>query len=290
MGTFPEPSDRWLPPLGIGILALAAVACLPWIHEGRSPGTSEAVAGPLSYRVSAALLLLIGLGACTAARSPVRSALLPFLTILVGIVVHLVFYLRYVDRGTAAARAMLASIPSSILFSIGTPLLWASALVRREHPGDERLRKAGRASAHLMLAAFAVTFILEALPYVVLLGQRGSGFFSGSSGAQIVYSLLRLGSRILLFWATIETLRKAREDSAVQSRAVRIHRLMCGWAALAALANLFTAGLLLFTNTALYQPRAHLWHGVVALILTLTVVCLAARRYRPPTAVGSTVP
>ncbi len=284
----PVPSDRWLPGLGIALLVLSAVVFIPWVHRDPQNPNQRPQQDLPAYYVSGILVALMGVGAWRSAAARRSDTPLPFLAVGVSAIVQ-ALYTWGLTQGYSRSGIMILQVPASFLISAGAPFLWGSAIVREEHPAQEHAGKAGRVAAQVVLTGFICSFGLEALPYLLYWGTMG-GVFSGSSGLTILYWLLRVGGRILLFVAVIETLRRPLDDEMVRTRASRIHLLLCGWFA-------FVAGnvvLILFRLMLAPSPNstsgAPVWHSLVPLTLALTITCLAAQRYRPALSGGSSAP
>ncbi len=119
-------------------------------------------------------------------------------------------------------------IANTVLIWMGAPFLWGAALARRQEPGSLAAQKAGRLAAGAVQVGFVFLFAAE----VRMLERFGNFGRTGAGLENALYALVQLvnlGERILILWASIESVRAAVDDEVIVRRAVRINRLMGGW-------------------------------------------------------------
>jgi hypothetical protein len=211
--------------LGVALLVEAGLGLLP----------SSAQAGPdadgnllvLAVLTHALLPAALGIFMIASSRKEafVSIAVRASFVTIVGIVVSgVVPQLERLD----SLRGSFAFQPASLLLmSLGAPILWASALVRKDHPGDPALLKFGRISAGLIQLGFVFQCALRLRTWAMM--GRSGGISDPASTAGVLLalaSLLDIAGDLLLLWASIEGVRTSTDEDTVRRRAERTHRLL----------------------------------------------------------------
>lgn len=127
---------------------------------------------------------------------------------------------------------MLVNASWSML-GMGAPVLWGTALARRNDPGNEAARKLGRIAAGGVLLGFVLLLIYEGFSWYSMSALQNMMF----DGVFAISPAIQLPDRLLLLLAAIESIRPFSDEGTVRRRASRIHRLMGCWLVLSLLAN-----------------------------------------------------
>jgi hypothetical protein len=227
-----RPTDHWLPLLGGLLLVEALTATYPSLaQEGikEIPGIGTG-AIPVYYASFVFLPALFGAATLVASRRrsgyPLPASLpwLAALSIIGGGFSYLFSLFEYSSRW---AVLPMFGYASSVLHEMAAPVLWGSALARREEPGNLRAQKVGRISAGLVQLGFVFLFVSELQNYSWFEGRNIS-----DPGTGAVFALLQgstLAERLLLLWCSILSVRRAADESLIRLRARKIHRLMSVW-------------------------------------------------------------
>jgi hypothetical protein len=112
------------------------------------------------------------------------------------------------------------------MIGFGAPVLWGSALGRREDPENLLAQKAGRLSAGVVQLGFVFLFASEIRTWGMISRMYGSGGFGAAYGAS---QAMQIVDRVLLLWASIESVRTAVDADTIRLRAAKIHKLMIWW-------------------------------------------------------------
>ena len=147
-----------------------------------------------------------------------------FSAVVALIICH--FFTQFGSWGSISAILIFFPL-GSLLFSTAVPLLWASALIRADHPEDAALQKFGRVGAGLVQLGFVLQFVAH-VEWIRRFGVSGD-FRSPYAAAYAVASTTEIVEHLLLLWASVESVRTAHELETVRTRAARIHRLMKAW-------------------------------------------------------------
>ena len=270
---------------GFGILAAALLveACLGLLPSFSAQAAPDAEGNLLIVAVLTHALLPAALGIFMLA-SIRKEAFLPiavraaFVTI-VGIVVWgLVPQLVLLE----SLRGSFAFQPASLLLmSLGAPILWASALVRKDHPGDPALLKFGRISAGMI----QLGFVFQCAVRVRSWGMMGvSGNFTDSAAAGGILfalaSLLDIAADLILLWASIEGVRTPIDEDTVRRRAERTHRLMMWNMILVPLTSLLFSLSSYFQNPTVSILGTGLWWIALYPTILVATTFVLARWYR----------
>jgi hypothetical protein len=164
-------------------------------------------------------------------------------------------------------------IVNTLLISLGAPFLWGAALARRQEPGSLAAQKAGRLSAGAVQLGFIFLFAAEVrmLERFGNIGRSGAGL---ESALFALNQLVTLVERILILWASIESVRTAVDEEVIVRRAVRINRLMGGWLLLVGLSIILShaharvayPGSMSLTEG--YSMTRAVWRSAALLLLT----------------------
>lgn len=250
-----RPLDRWILPLGVLLLAIAAAGSSPKLQEHNRP-----------LWMHAALLLS---AAAAGAAVLLRRRLNPVLTHWVCMTCLLIYC---VEMAATSLR-----IPPNLIFLSGAfgymlqfsaaPAMWGLALSRREAPSLEPTQRLGRVAAGLVQVSFIFLFISE-IPQLISMGSwpgpTGNAWYGGSR-------VLMAGERVLLLWASVLCMRTPTHPSDIQRWAGRIHHLMLGALAAGNVARLLGLAHVLTDRSGVdWSPYSWFWDG--ALLDTLTVL------------------
>jgi len=222
MDPTPRAPDRWLLFVGIALLVEAAVGFLPAVRD--------AGPGELSQFVQSACAAAAGGATLMAARRRASPEILrAFLWIafiaLGGLKVSV--YLSYGFDSVLRNSSILLSNASWSMLGFGAPILWAAALARTDNPGDAVTQKVGRIAGGLIQLGFVLLFASEATTWATFMRFRGTGLMP--FGGYGFWQAIQVADRVLLLWASIESVRTDADEETLRQRAARIHRLMGWW-------------------------------------------------------------
>jgi hypothetical protein len=255
--------SRRLPLIGVGLLFIGLIWSVPRLLR----------TGSLSVGQDLACVGLVasGLAAIWVWRRPRMPSVRTFLWLTYGTmtVVLLSGFVEMVRVTTKLDSLTFFHIVSSLLIFAGGPAMWGAALARRAESGSPAAQKAGRMAAGAVQVGFMFLFAAE----VRMWDQLGMLSSTGSGAASAAYVLLRLtqlAERILLLWASIDSVRTAVDDEVIVRRAVRINRLLGGWLLLGALSILLSMLHGHFVSPSQGPPGefVHLWRGSALILLT----------------------
>jgi hypothetical protein len=271
-------TDRWLPLLGCALILEALLCFTPRISSpGRTDTPGLGSAGlTLFWGCNALLPGLLGVLSLATRRWAVNGTALARLAMATLLGVELVS-IYWIFGGSSGVLQAFHPI-SWLLIGTTAPLLWGTALARRQQPGDLRLRKLGRIFAGLIQLGFVPQFIARIGTWDLYgIMEARTSSFSAAAGA--LGWLLQTASDVLLLWATFESVRTAFDENDVRRRAERIHQLMRRWVALAPFSwILFTFS---YQNLDLSDVVSYeLWRAGLFISVTTTAAFAVARRCR----------
>src|SRR5262245_49684356 len=191
MDDAPRPTDRWLPFLGIALIAEAFGGAFLRIPD---PFPFHAIT-----IVAAVMGVLMVLRTIRPERDPSSWAAVGFAAFALAVVMIVNGYQFFVLSKYRAPLSYL-SLPATMLMGSGGSLFWGAALARRDDPGHEGLAKIGRIGAGIAQLGFVFIFVQEVPSW----GRFGSGMTAGSASTLAMWSLVRIVLRVLLLWASIE--------------------------------------------------------------------------------------
>lgn len=267
MDSTPRAMDRWLPFVGAALLVEAAVGFLPNV---RIPGPND-----IPHLVNAGCAAAVGGATLLAARrrrSPeiLRAFLwMPFLAIGA---MKLGVYLGYGVSIFMSNSSFMFGTASWSMIGFGAPVLWGSALARRDDPGNLLAQKAGRIAAGLVQVGYVFLFASEVRTWGMYASMGGS-FGGGAAAAYGMSQALQTVDRVLLLWATVDSVRTAMDDDLIRRRAQRIHKLMSWWILLSLLSSGLSQVVTQMTtgsSTSIHQP------SFILQFLISTTITLAA--------------
>jgi len=256
----PGRTDRWLPLLGVALIAEAIAAAL---HA--------------SVPEITALVPIFGgaLGVVTILRHfrPVPD---PSSWVTAGFAVFIFAAMTLVDsyltldlKGGGDPLKHL-DFPARTLAVGGATLFWAAALARREHPFDAKLAQLGRIGAGLAQVAFLFTFVRE----LSLWGNYGR--YSNDTTSVAVFSLLRLLYRVMLLWASVQMMRSGTDPEVLRKRFTGVHHLLIAWITL-----VIVSGVVATYGFGSYSgAKPFFWRQLLSISATVTVAFTLARRFR----------
>lgn len=271
--------------LALLILVESAVAFAPGglPHPSESAPSYQTVPSRTVLNLMSALLLPVGVAALISIRTDSKARLKRIAVFALAIqILSDTLTLSGWLSGPFLSRFGVLHFPAFLLVESAAPLLWASALARRDRPLDPGLQKIGRLSAGLIQLGFVFTFAYEALSTAA---WRRVGTVGGTYG---MYALGMLIHRLLILWASIDSVRASAEEEVVRHRAHRIHKLMVGW--LIAAATTTAASTIMWKVASNSGDSGELrytfWRSAVHMTLTLTTTAAVTRALaaRPPSA------
>lgn len=283
MDETPRPLDRWLPLLGVALIVeAAAVAALP---------TDPHLAVTTVQIITAVLAALAGALTLVSARKPSpplppRAALWLLFLLVIG--TELPWAVRAFGTHTPLQSFTLFQAIAVALKGFGTPLLWGAALARRESPGNADAQRSGRIGAGLVQVGFVFLFVAECQSWGMFqyLGSQPPAVMA----AYTLMQLAQVAARVVLLWASIDSLRQTSDLDAVRARAGRIHGLLvwyillsvlsmgCGW--------LFAS----LHGSTVESGLAWGWNQAVLMTLTVAAALLVLRYFRSYNSVAPSHP
>lgn len=217
--------DRWLHLVGIALLVEAAVAFLPNV---RDPGSNKFAL----VAHSACVAVAGGAALITARRRSSPDVIRAFLWIcflaIGGMTIAGSLGLVNSDYALRNSSYIFGTASWSMVV-FGAPVLWGAALARRDVPSDLPARKAGRIAAGVVQLGFVFLFVSELRTWGMMGYLGGSSYVSTAAASYGISQATHLADRILLLWATVESVRTPVDEETVVRRAVRIHKLMSWW-------------------------------------------------------------
>lgn len=273
MDETPRRLERWLPFLGIALLVEAVLAILtPALVNGAFP----------PVRIVNGLLVAIAGTAClvtsrASASFPYPRAILVLIFLAMGSVQLLGFGRM---QGTHRLDAFaLFYVASHLLMSFGAPILWGSALMRRENPASSAAEKSGRMSAGLLQLGFVFMFVAELWTFNAIAHMA-----SQSPGVLALFAIgrvIEVAARILLLWSSVDAVRLATDETVVLRRMDRTTRFMGWWFGLHGLGAILE-NVQGFQQTDMDRVMilGYGWRSVVVLTATLAAALAVARHLR----------
>jgi hypothetical protein len=223
MDSTPRALDRWLPFVGIALLIEASLGFLPAIRKGGS--------GDIGLLFQSACAAAAGGATLLAARRRNAPEILRAFLWVAFLALGTLKVSVYLVYGISAALVnawVILSNASWSLIGIGAPILWGAAVALRDDPGSATAQKVGRIAAGVVQLGFVLLFASELNSWGMFWRYASFGSTPGF-GSYGVWQALQLADRILLLWASIESMRTPVDDETVRRRAARIHRLMGWW-------------------------------------------------------------
>jgi hypothetical protein len=193
------------------------------------------------------------------------------------------FFAQFLYWGHGSGLFLFSPL-ASIVTTLGVPFLWASAILRTEHPGDAGLQKVGRIGAGLVQLGFVLQFVALAGYWRTFGYEEGRMTLAG-----VLFSLasvMEIGESLLLLWASVQSVRTAPEDAVIQDRAVKIHRLMKIWVLVSLATGLLHA--LSFSELKFQDMGVDVWNLALGTTVQLATTFALAREYLLQ--FGATVP
>jgi hypothetical protein len=273
------PPRRALVLLG-SVLLVEAVLALVSGDSARGDSNPDALA-PVLFALTHALLPAgLALFLFCAVRNDVfiPIAVKAAFVIIVGVEVYgLILQLRAPGSGHWATTFQPFSV---LMLTLGSPVLWASALVRRDHPGDPALHKYGRLAAGLIQLGFVFQCVVRLrtsadLQYVLDPAQP-----SAAGATMVAATLVEIAADVVLLAASIQALRTPADEDAVRRRAERTHRLMRTNLLLLPVASLFYSLTNYLQAGSLAQLGGNVWRIMFFPTLLVATTFVLARWYR----------
>jgi len=169
-----------------------------------------------------------------------------------------------------------------VLGIAGAPLLWGSALVRRERPEESEPWMLGRIGAGLVLLGFLITFVSQLTLFVPSSGFSIAVLVGHASAFDVLGHVLRLATRLIVLWGSVEGARTVRGPADGVIIAQRIRRLMMTWFLLQAAASVQD---LISWQLGASEEEKHgylarqTWQLTVLVTFVLTMVVLVTKRF-----------
>lgn len=271
--------SRYLPFLAGLLLIESVVGFLPLLKEyANSPF------GAIAYFGGLGLMGTLSLSAVTLSCRPpdVRT---PIALVFLGAATSFVPILLPPD-GTWVFNSdqffSLFSQTGLVLEIAGAPLLWGSALVRREQPAEPEPLRISRIGAGLILFGFVISAVFNATRIVRASSLSFGLLLRSSSALDVLGGLIDLVSLLILLWASIEGVRTVSGPAGATIAAQRIHHLMKVWLLLRAatsVLNLISWQLEADESEKVHYLVQQSWQLVVLVTLVLTMVVLVTRRF-----------
>jgi hypothetical protein len=273
----PPSTDRWLPWIGLALIAEALLILAPPVEQYRQ--SSNFYGTPLSR-----IFLFVGQGILPgllggAMLATLRRPSAVAVSVWAAFACIVGMSLESFAAWTVAdfkGRILWTFLPTSaLLSSIAAPILWGSALARRENPASLPLQKLGRISAGVIQLSFVFQFVAQV--------PQARGFASMGSSVDpsfVIWSLGEVVGNLILLWATIEALRTNPDESAVRFRAERTHKLMRVWLGVFA-GVAIVIQLVQIANSRDYRSLVvQLWSTTEFVTIQVAAGFVLARRYR----------
>jgi len=166
---------------------------------------------------------------------------------------------------------------SSTATDVGVPLLWASALIRTEHPNDAGLNRIGRVGAGLVQLAFVLQFVALAQSWRSFGYQQPHQTLAGVF--YILASTAEIAESVLLLWTSVESVRTASDETVVRDRALRIHRLLKIWVFVWFATSLFYSISFHVSDPTISEVIVDLWRAALETTVPLATTFALARGY-----------
>jgi hypothetical protein len=267
----PRPVNRRLPLLGAALLIGGIVGlCV-------EPGVWFAYLPQIGLCL---IVILAGLSALRLSRREpsVGTATLFLWSGVLAIFVVLLFgFVEMIQQMANLKSYGFFAIIQTLLMILGAPVLWGAALARRADPGSLPAQKAGRMSAGAVQLGFCFLFAAEVHRFSQFrfTEQMGS---SASAAVFALFQLTDLVERVLLLWASVESVRAAADDAVILRRAERIHRIMGGWLILSAVTAVLGHLRYFLTSSSKPEMTVYVWRSAVLLLLTFGVAVAVFNR------------
>ncbi len=273
----------------LGLLAAlalieATVAFLPTVTRGGWSGGSDVKVDPIvgwgfSAAFGTALLLQAFLVVLALRSSYPHVARTSITALLLAETAFMVQSYLPMLNGTHVAFPFLELVGYT-LTSVAAPVLWGSAMARRDTPLDDRAARLGRVFAGLAQLGFMLLFCSQIYTYW---RNNVADFFSGS-WASVLLSACEVVWRIAVFWCSVEAMRTDLTSDRVRKRARRMVRLLWTWFVLSAFAYVLGSFSWMLEKDATGFTKDYfwfaLWRGAADLTATGIVAILVASR--PP--------
>jgi hypothetical protein len=267
----PRPVNRRLPLLGAALIIWGIVGL--WVERGAGFAYIPQIGLCL-------IILLAGLSALRLSRreTSVGTATLFLWSGVLAIFALLLFgFVEMIQQMANLKSYGFFAIIQTLLMILGAPVLWGAALARRADPGSLAAQKTGRLSAGAVQLGFCFLFAAE----VHRLAQFRFTEQMGSAASAAVYALFQLvdvGERVLLLWASVESVRAAADDAVILRRAVRIHRIMGGWLILGVAAAVLGNLRYYLTSSSTPGMTVYVWRSALLFLLTFGVAVAVFNR------------
>lgn len=258
---------RWLHFVGLALLFVSALGFLPGVRQVGSLEFPRLI-------VSACAALAGGVTLIASRRRSSPEVLLAFLWTTFAAIAGMMVaeHLAYAGFALRWNSAMLFGTTSGSLFGFGAPVVWGSALARLDDAAGVQAQKAGRISAGAVQLGFVFLFASEVRQWGMM--SSGMGMTGGAASAFAASQAFQLVDRVLLLWATVESVRTAADEETIRRRASRIHRLMAWWVVLSLVTDV--GGTLLIQRSPYAAPSGTLLHAFWRILVPKGLAVAAA--------------